>query len=166
MKMKNFTEVGQHMQVFFHSEDRRSEPYNGKRHTLWDLKGKKQGVLPKGLCVFCTLQPPKISLSCEARSSSHNSQNHEEKLPDITFVPLRASSPQSPAVTAVVIFLHPWGAQPSHCQPELTLPIMGSSVSPTAGFWGQVPTTSSSKIEKNSFILKPQFLVCPHYTTR
>lgn len=117
------------------------------------------------VCVLHSATTQDLSQS-ETRSSSHNSPSHERKLPDITFVflaglhvPLRASSPESPAVTAVVIFPAPMGSSALlPLQTKLRLPTMRSHVSPSIGIWGQVPadTGSSSKIEKNSFILNPQ----------
>lgn len=129
---------------------------------IW--REKKQGVLPKGLCMFCTLQPSKISLSTEIRSSSHNSPSHERKLPDITFVFLAGlpCSPQSQlprepcSDSSCDLPCTMWSSTlPLQTRAQHSPPWEVLSA-PALGFGVRCQPPAPLKLKKTSFILKPQ----------
>lgn len=172
----DFTEESQHLQVwaFLTPKDRGGEPYLGKRHTLQDLKwvGKSRVAYTKDtVYVLQSTTIEDISLSGETGSNSQKSTSHKRKLFDIDFIflagprfPLKGTSPDSPATTAVLIFPAAVGSTTLSLQIRgqhwLTFSLLKITAAPPLAFGvSSQPTAlgpSSSKKKKNSFVLKPQ----------
>lgn len=147
---------------FFTLEEVKTEEVNPTmaRDTHCGIRSEreKQGVLPKGQGVFCTLQPPNIFLSSKARSSSHNSPSHGTKLTPILFslhVPLRATSPESSAVTEVVTFTAPMRSSALPLKLELSTPHQGKLCQPQHWVLGSDQPPAPLKLERIHSYSKP-----------
>lgn len=134
------------------------------------MNRKNQGGLPKTLYVLQSATIQDLSLSHETGSNSQNSPSQKRELLDINFIflagpifPLAATPPDSPAMTAVVIFPVAIGNTTLPLQIRgqhwLTSPLWEVMAGPSLalGVRCHPPALGpSSSKKKSSFVLKPQ----------